>query len=225
MYVVQAGSHFNILDVVDKGEHARKRRLLSNAFATRNLEQWEFKVSDKVGNLLTQIDKRCTAPLPGDELPRPEDLTIDWRKWSNLFTVDAIADIGCSELLCMLAAGDDIFAFDDRDGVKRIFSFVKSLHGGVRAASTIVWATDWFHILKPLTNLVSRYFNEQWQDGRNFNMIVSQLVKRRMERYQNGEKLDDFLSCLIENKREGPLHLDRGEIEAEVSIMSELILG
>jgi benzoate 4-monooxygenase len=40
---------------VDRGDHNRKRRMLSHAFATRNLERWEFKIADKIGKLITQI--------------------------------------------------------------------------------------------------------------------------------------------------------------------------
>jgi len=45
-----------MLNVVDRDKHARKRRMLSNAFATRNLEQWEFKIIDELERLHTQID-------------------------------------------------------------------------------------------------------------------------------------------------------------------------
>lgn len=222
-YAVQAGSHFNLLDAVDKDEHARKRRLLSNAFATRNLEQWEFKVHDKVQKIVIQLDKFCTKPLSSDEeSPSPDDLTVDFRKWSNLFTVDAIADIGLSETLGMLTNGNDILRIDTIDGSNQSLSFIESLHGGNRAASIIVWATESYHILKPLTNMISSYFNEQWQHGRNYAKIISHLVRRRLAKYQNGEKLDDFVACLIHDRQGEPRSLDHGEIEAEVNVMSKV---
>ncbi|RFU29840.1 hypothetical protein B7463_g6505, partial [Scytalidium lignicola] len=219
LYTVQAGSHFNLLDVVDKDEHSRKRRMLSNAFATRNLEQWEFKVHDKVKKLVTQFDKYCTEQLLDGEEPKAEDLTINFRRWSNLFTVDAIADIGLSETLGLLVTGNDTLMIDTNKASKESFHFVESLHGGNRAASIIAWADAWFHILKPVTDLASRYFNQQWQHGRNYGKIVSHLTRRRLQRYQNGEQLDDFLACLIHDKQGKPRHLDQGEIEAEVNVI------
>ncbi|KAF4627185.1 hypothetical protein G7Y89_g10969 [Cudoniella acicularis] len=96
-------------------------------------------------------------------------------------------------LLPILRSGNNILMIDDPNGTKKGFSFVESLHGGNRASSIIVWATDWFHIVQPLTNLLSRYFNEQWQHGRNYGMIDKWGSRR---------------------------HLDRGEIEAEVNVMT-----
>ena len=37
-YVITAGSHFHLADVIDKPEHARKRKVLSSAYALKNLE-------------------------------------------------------------------------------------------------------------------------------------------------------------------------------------------
>jgi len=47
MYWLPAGDHFNVLNVVDKTEHARKRRYMANVFATRNLDTWEYKAAHK----------------------------------------------------------------------------------------------------------------------------------------------------------------------------------
>ncbi|KAF2486409.1 hypothetical protein BDY17DRAFT_307894 [Neohortaea acidophila] len=51
------GDHPGLIDVVDKDAHASKQRILSNAFVARNSERWEFKVDDKVQQLLRQFDK------------------------------------------------------------------------------------------------------------------------------------------------------------------------
>lgn len=71
-YSVQAGTHMHLADVVDKADHARKRKVLSAAYAVKNLEEWEFKVADKVERLLAQFDKR-----EGD--------VLDLRVWANYF--------------------------------------------------------------------------------------------------------------------------------------------
>ncbi|KAL3482300.1 cytochrome P450 [Aspergillus californicus] len=81
IHSVSSGSHSNILDVVNKAEHARKHRYMSHAFATRNLETWKNK-SDKVQRLVRQFDS--VVDTAGQ---------LDFRKWTNLFTVEAIVDI------------------------------------------------------------------------------------------------------------------------------------
>jgi hypothetical protein len=122
--------------------------MLSNAFATRNLETWEFEVSDKVEKIVNQFDARCTKPLSNNEVPTAKDLTIDYRKWINLFTVDAIADIGLSDGLGMLGCGNDTLIFETQGGGTQSFNFVETLHGGNGATSIIVWSTEWFCIFK-----------------------------------------------------------------------------
>lgn len=90
-YVVRSGSHFHLADVVDKKEHARKRKVLSSAYALKNLEEWEFKVADKVERMIAQFDKRCSDD--------GRDIVIDYRPWTNYFTLDAIADIDLTHRL------------------------------------------------------------------------------------------------------------------------------
>jgi hypothetical protein len=102
-YIVGAGTHFHLADVVDKHEHARKRKVLSSVYALKNLEGWEYKVADKVQRMMGHFDKVCTAPLPmGAKFSDPQDVNLDFRAWSNFFSLDAIADIGLSEKLGFL---------------------------------------------------------------------------------------------------------------------------
>lgn len=212
------GDSPHILNVTDKDDHARKRRMLSNAFAAKNLEQWEFKITDKVEKLVAQFDQRCTDPLNGQPVD-PEDLTINFRFWSNLFTVDAIADIALSERLGLLESGSDLFT-KRRGKSTKSFNFLESIHCGSRAVSRFVGATDWFPILKA----ASRLFYPQFRAyGNDFGEIVEELTARRIERYQAGTNSSDFLACLIEDKAGSQRNLDRAEIEAETSVLSEFL--
>ena len=61
---------------------------MSSAYALRNLEDWEFKVADKAQRMLEQFDRLCTMPLKDGEPVAGEDLTVDYRMWSNFFTLD-----------------------------------------------------------------------------------------------------------------------------------------
>ena len=51
-YTLLSGTHYHLADVVDKPEHARKRKVLSSAYALKNLERWEHKVADKTERLI-----------------------------------------------------------------------------------------------------------------------------------------------------------------------------
>src|ERR1700709_1598088 len=96
-YSTLSGSHYHLADVVDKSEHARKRKVLASAYAIKNLEGWEYKISDLTRRIMMAFDDRCTAPPKPGTLPSTEDLTVDYRHWTNLFTISAIATIGLSE--------------------------------------------------------------------------------------------------------------------------------
>ncbi|CAG8384547.1 unnamed protein product [Penicillium salamii] len=215
VYKSITGSHPHILNVVDKDDHARKRRMLSNAFATRNLEQWEFKITDKVQKMIVQFDKRCTNPYLDKCAIASSDLIVNFRFWSNLFTLDAIADIALSERLGLLESGTDLVEGIPSGSTVQNLNFIESLHCGSRTVSRFVGATDWFNSLKVIATLCSPYFRSHMDD---FGNIVSMLTDRRLAKQESGET-SDFLSCLVEDKAGKARGLDRGEIEAEASIL------
>lgn len=215
VYKSITGDHSHVLNVVDRCDHARKRRMLSHAFAAQNLEQWEFKITDKVEKLVAQFDRRCTSSLSMGALVSPDDLTVDFRWWSNLFTFDAIADIALSERLGLIESGSDFLESDMGHGAQTL-GLIDSLHCGSRAASRFVGATDWFHLLKTLYKLLSPHFRAH---GDDFGKIVSLLTNRRLQRYHDDAELSDFVNCLIEDKSKKRRNLDLGDIEAKTSIL------
>lgn len=214
-YKMITGSHPHVLNVVDREDHARKRRMLSNAFATRNLEQWEFKITDKIEKMVVQFDRLCTGSLSNGSDVDPKDLTVNFRRWSNLFTLDAIADIALSQRLGLLESGTDLIEGKTDKGVQS-FNLIESLHCGSRTISHFVNATDWFHFLKALAPLFSPHFRAH---GNDMGDIVTMFADKRIERYHNGENLSDFIGCLMEDKAGKPRSLERGEIEAETSVL------
>lgn len=91
--------------------------MISHAFTTRNLELWEFKVRDKVEKLVDQFDRRCSEPLSGEKTlgVSDDDLTVDFRRWPNLFIIEAIADIALSDKFGMLELGMDQVTVNSKD--------------------------------------------------------------------------------------------------------------
>ncbi|KAF2808886.1 cytochrome P450 [Mytilinidion resinicola] len=220
-YSALAGSHFHLADVLDKPEHARKRKVLSSAYALKNLEGWEHKVSDKTARFITGCDKHCTTPLiKGAPGPDPKDLTFDYRAWTNFFTLDAIADIGLSERLGFLDQGSDLVRGEKMNGeIHTIDSYRRCLHATARAQSQIVWAYDWYTLNEKITRILPTSFKSLWKLNEGWNDIVWHRAMQRLRRYQAGEKLDDFFQALMEDKNGHPNNLEWGEIVAEVSIM------
>ncbi|KAL9616755.1 MAG: hypothetical protein Q9160_008412 [Pyrenula sp. 1 TL-2023] len=218
-YQTLAGTHYHLADVINKPEHARKRKVLSSAYALKNLENWEHKVADKTARFIKGCDKACTAPLKEATFPEKGDLTFNYRAWTNFFTLDAIADIGLSERLGFLDQGSDLVRAETMGGKLRHVNYRACLHATARAQSTIVWTSNWYSFNQRLTSLCSRQFSKLWKLSSDWNDIVYHRATQRLARYNAGERLDDFFQALMEDKNGKPNNLEWGEIVAEISIM------
>lgn len=217
-YVITSGSHYHLADVIDKHDHARKRKLLSSAYAIKNLEGWEHKVADKTVKLMAHLDQCCTAPLAPGETPKPEDLNVDYRKWTNFFTLDAIADIGLSEKLGFLDRGHDRVVGRKTNGTTYECDFRDSLYQNARKQSLLIWPYEWYPFINKISNVIP-FYGRMGKFAQDWEGIPVELAHRRLRRYRAGEKLDDFFQALMEDKNGHPNNLEWGEIVAEVSIM------
>jgi cytochrome P450 len=222
-YAVTAGTHFHLADVIDKPDHARKRKVLSSAYALKNLESWEYKVTDKVQRMFKHFDEVCTlAPkedvASGKVAPDPKDLTLDLRAWNNFFTLDAIADIGLSEKLGFLDQGNDMVMAERRDGTTYRTSLREALYPTARKQSLLVWNYEWYPVLDKLVNVIP-FFGRMAKSASDWDNIMWRRGSVRLERYEAGEKLDDFFQALMEDKNGNPNNLEWGEVIAECNIM------
>ncbi|KAL4980009.1 cytochrome P450 [Aspergillus desertorum] len=218
-YIISAGSHYHLADVIDRADHSRKRKVLSSAYALKNLETWEHKVSDKIARLVKHFDSVCTAPLPaGLEEPDPADLTVDFRAWTNFFSLDAIVDIGLSEKLGFLDQGNDMCTAERKDGTTYRASLRDALYPNARKQSLLLWNYDWYPIINRWVNIIP-YFARMQKSSDTWEDIVWHHAMQRRRRYEAGEKLDDFFSALMEDKVGHPLDLEWGEVCAEINIM------
>jgi hypothetical protein len=220
-YDTLAGTHHHLADVRDKEDHQRKRRVLSSAYALKNLEGWEHKVSDKTERLIKAFDALCTLPpKEGETRLAPEDLTVDYRAYTNFFTLDAIADIGLSERLGFLDTGSDLCMAEKMDGTLYKTNYRQCLHSTAKAQAGTVWAYEWYPVLARISSFASSEYRKWWKLNEGWNDIVYHRAMQRLRRYRAGEKLEDFFQCLMEDKNGSPNGLEWGEIVAEVSIMS-----
>lgn len=219
-YEIQKGTHYHLADVVDKPDHARKRKILASAYAIKNLEEWEYKVADKVERLIRQFDKRCTAPLPADQkIPNPEDVNVNYRMWTNFFTVEAIADIGLSLKLGFLDRGDDMCEAVNPDGTTFTAPFRESLYTNNEKTSLLVHSYDWFKTISKLSSYTFGIYRRGTEAAKAWDGIHLALTQKRLEMYNRGEKHEDFFQALMEDKAGRPNNLELGEIDAEMNIM------
>ena len=219
LYVVTSGTHCHLADVKDKHEHARKRKVLSSAYALKNLQDWEHKVADKTARMMKHFDKCCTAPLPeGVTIPNKQDLNLDFRVWTNFFSLDAILDIGLSETHGFLDRGHSRITARRTDGTQYECDYRDCLYQSLRKVSLLVWPYAWYRFISKLADIVP-FYGRMGRFARDWDGIPLELASRRWARYQAGEKLDDFFQALMEDKNGVAHNLEWGEIVAEVSIM------
>jgi cytochrome P450 len=212
---ILGGTHTHLFDSIDKAEHARKRKVLSAAFAIKSLENWEFKVADVVGTTIRVFDQHCTKPLKSSaESPDPADLTLDYNKYINLFTIEAINKIALSSDLGMIERGTDEVTAERLDGSRYRAHYRRSQNHNARAKSTFVWSYTHYKLISWLSKFVPKY-RQIWKESEPWGDIVYHQAAARLRRYQGGEKLDDFFSSLMDDKEGTPNNLELGEIVAE----------
>lgn len=193
--------------------------MLSSAYALKNLEGWEYKVADKVTRLFAHFDKCCTTPLPpGQKYADPNDVMVDYRGWTNFFTLDAITDIGLSDSLGLLDKGHDRVTGQRLDGSTYETNLRQALYPNARKQSLLVWSYDHYGLLDKISNVIP-FYRRMSESGSGWEGIVLHRAAKRLERYRAGEKLDDFFQALMEDKNGSPHNLELGEIVAEINIM------
>ncbi|OJZ91254.1 hypothetical protein ASPFODRAFT_706999 [Aspergillus luchuensis CBS 106.47] len=219
-YQTEADTHFNLGNVIDKQDHTRKRKMLSGAFAMKNVQQWEFKVAEKVMHFVEACDKHCTEPLSKTaQQPDPRDTTFDFRAWSNFFTIDAILDIALSEKLGLLRAGSDLVTAQTVDGVQYQVPFRECLHASKIAHTRIAYADKWYGFNSKYTTRILPSHRKLWKLSQGWRDFVNYQATKRMARTTQGEKLDDFFQYLMDDKDGNPRNLEWGEIASEVAVL------
>lgn len=220
-YDILSGSHRHLADVSNREEHARKRRVLAGAYSQAGLERWEHIVADRTAALVKQYDRLCSKPVyqptihalssPGNT---SFDGYINHRHWMILFSQDAIAQIGLAADLKLLEAGHDTVDFQDSNGKQRRFSYREALWRSHRIQTSLVWSPRWFNWLATLSG-----WHPYWAANTNYTHMCVDLVKRRLARSTNGEKLNDFFSYILQDKYDKANMYPFGEMVAETSIM------
>jgi cytochrome P450 len=200
----------NLLSVVDKHAHSIKRKRFSRAFATAHLLDWEYKVVHNVGKFLKQVDHHIDS---GQEM--------DFRHWSNLFTLDAIMSIALSLDSNFIQSGCTSVEVPMRGGKTKTIEAVECLRSVNRAIEPFVWSKNAYTILKALSPVVPG-MRQKWISATDWSAYATNLVDQRMKREHEGRCDDDLFACLLKDSKEETLTLSKEEIVAETAHLCEL---
>jgi hypothetical protein len=199
----------NLLSVVDKQAHTIKRKRFSKAFATAHLLDWEHKVVHNVKKLLQQIDRHADTRE-----------ALDFRHWSNLFTLDAIMSIALSLESNFIQSGCTTVCVPAPGGKIRSIEAVECLRHVNRAIEPFVWSKTVYTILKGLAPIIPSY-RQRWAKAADWSTYVLDLVDQRVRREREGKSDDDLFACLLKDSKEEPLLLPKEEIVAETAHLCE----
>lgn len=194
----------NLLSVVDKQFHSVKRKRLSRAFATVHLMEWEHKVSYNVRKLHAQLDAHVA-----------DEKTLDFRHWSNLFTMDAIISIALSLDTGFMQAGSSRAEITLPGGQIKTIEALDCLRSVNRAIEPFVWSKTAYTILKAFSSLTSSSRRVAWAKAADWQVYVGNLVTRRMCREREGKADDDLFACLLKDSKDQELNLSHAELAAE----------
>lgn len=195
----------NILSVVDKHFHSVKRKRLSQAFATTHLLAWEHKVVHNVRELIRQLDSHAE-----------KEEELDFRHWSNLFTVDAIMSIALSLDTKFLESGHSWTKLSMPDGRTKTVDAIDSLRSVNRAAEPFVWSPTLYRTMKRLSTLIPSR-RQQWSRAEDWTLYVADCVRQRLSQEEEGKDNDDLFRHLLRDTKGNDLNLDFDELVAETA--------
>jgi cytochrome P450 len=195
--------------VVDKADHARKRKTLASAFAAKNLEGWEFKVADKTNRLCTQLERHSREAA---------DQPLNFRAFANFYTIDCLSDICISEETRTIDRCDDTVTAESIGGERWQVGWRTSLYSSFEGTGDLVWAYRWYGTLVQLSQKFSAHYARLWSQAAGWGGLVQHLCEKRWARYDSGEKLQDIFQALMEDGSGEPNDLEWGEVVAEINL-------
>lgn len=137
---ISGGDSESIVSTLDREEHAKKRRYLSNIFAQRNVISMEPLIAQKVQYLLDRLDKAAEM-----------NETIDIRQWLNYFTFDVISALALGNDPDLLHEGDDKVMAESLEGESFVVNPIRAFQDSTVHVAFLGHWPELLHIMKPLT--------------------------------------------------------------------------
>ena len=218
-----AGSHTNLIDTLDKEDHAKKRKSYTAAFAQKQVEEKEGAVREDILGLVEQWDKFCTSkPTPAQIKAgfKKEDGLIDARRWLNLLMLDLAVDFAFGIKVHFVRNGDDLTECESLEGHKYLARPEGSFNPNLLCISTMGFAPP---SLLWLNRKLFSWHRGIRSDGQINTDFVIRLIRQRFrmeaEQVQSGEKASDFFQGLNYTKDGIPIGLELGTLIQECGLL------
>ncbi|KAJ7612112.1 benzoate para-hydroxylase [Roridomyces roridus] len=197
---VSAGTP-SVFSTRSRKDHAFKRRIVSQAFSYRALEQFSPFIQANVGVFVGRLDAMC-----GDEVP------VNLVTWLNYLTFDVLSDLAFGEPLGMLASGTSIVSVEQPDGTLREEDAI-ALVDGREHLSAVLGINPWFPLLAKVLSYSDSFFRYGIESSSGLADFARRNVSKRLN---SGAYRADILGKLIEART-------RDGVEVDESMLRELV--
>ncbi|KAI0128329.1 cytochrome P450 CYP5280A1P [Xylariales sp. AK1849] len=205
LYDALQGGGQHLVNITSRSLHSSRRKMVATAYAPKHIETWEPMMADTTTNLVGHMDAMCTTPLPLDRsiVPRKEDLTFDGNLWPLLYCFEGTTKIGLSKDLGFVAQGSDLLEIKHSNGQKEEINLVECARCGPRAASTLAYDAPNFAMFTSISKVVSPWYAKNWRKAAKWRAGIESITNERVDRYDNGDTLNDLLQPMIEDQKTG----------------------
>ncbi|KAJ7306251.1 benzoate para-hydroxylase [Mycena albidolilacea] len=186
----------SVFSTTNRKDHAYKRRIVSQAFSYRALEQFSPFIQTNVATFVSKLDSMCE-----------KEGSIDLLKWFNYLTFDILSDLAFGEPLGMLATGTSVVSAQQTDGTVKKEDAI-ALVDKREHISAVLGISPWFPWLARI--LPDPFYSS----GRESATGLADFARRNVwKRLNSGAHREDILGKLIAAR----------ESEVDTEMIKELV--
>lgn len=204
---ISGGDHESLVSTLDREEHAKKRRYISNIFSQRNVISMEPLVAKKVESLLNRLDRAAES-----------NEVIDIRQYLNYFTFDVISAMAFGNDPDLLRKGEDKTVAETKDA-KKTYS-VNPIRAFQDTTVHVASLGHWPELLR-----ITKPFTRHWpnsKSGDDFEAMCKYQVRQRLNKPSIVSKPDlpygDFFQHLLVDNKGQDRKLPFGELVQEAGV-------
>ncbi|KAK7471923.1 hypothetical protein VKT23_000025 [Stygiomarasmius scandens] len=191
----------SVFSAIDRRTHARKRRIVSQAFSADALRKFAPFVSKALEALVWKLNDISATKAE-----------IDIVSWLNYLTFDVLSDLAFGEAIGMIANGNDVVSVCRSDGIIDRENAVELVDGREHLAavlgidSTFSWISKWIpdpflfrgrQSSSGLADFARRNVMQRLQSGNSRGDILDRILQAQMREFGSMSLTKDQLTEVI----------------------------
>ncbi|KAH7920155.1 cytochrome P450 [Leucogyrophana mollusca] len=227
--------HPDLLSTRNRADHARKRKIMAQAFSERNVSQFEPSVRQYVGQLFEKWDHLCDSASKGDSgteghgwVGRNGRMWVDCLPWIHYLAFDIIGDLALASPFGMITNAKDSVpvAVSQKDVMDAYGSEARYAVVDIPAVQILNDRGDFaasIGVLPPRWRPYARLLPWYHKGGAAMENLTGMAVAAIAKRLNTPTDRTDLLSKLQEGRDDEGKPMGREELTAES--LTQLIAG